>query len=52
MKCPDCGDTVEIDETPEFNAALPFELVCYGCGWFDPQRYATVEEVEAIINRP
>lgn len=47
MKCPDCGGPAEIDATPEFNEEFPYEVQCYGCGWFDEKRYATPEEAEA-----
>lgn len=47
MKCPACDGPAEVDYTPEFNATLLFERVCFGCGWFDEKRYATVEEAEA-----
>lgn len=48
MVCSECGSKIEIDYSPEFNEALPFERVCYSCGWFDAQRYATKEAAEAV----
>lgn len=49
MTYPDCGGEVDVDVTMEFDPDFPYELVCYECGWFDPQRYATREEAEAEI---
>ena len=44
--CPDCGEPVDVDYTPEFNAQKPYERVCYACGWFDEKRYASMEEAQ------
>ena len=49
MTCPDCRGDVDVDFTLEFNPDLPFELVCYECGWFDPERYTSREEAELAI---
>jgi hypothetical protein len=49
MQCPGCGGVVDVDFTDEFDPDLPFELVCYECGWFDPQRYGSREEAELVI---
>jgi len=46
--CPGCGGTIHADRTGEFNEDLPYERVCYECGWFDPQRYATRQAAEEV----
>ena len=40
VHCPECGEETDYDYTPAMNSKLPYELVCYNCGWFDFQRYA------------
>ena len=49
MKCLDCGDTLEIDYTPEFNEKYPYEVVCYSCGWFSTKRYKSEEEAREDV---
>ena len=50
MKCPKCEGAAEIVYTPEFYPKLPFELVCYECGWFDFQRHASREKAVLAID--
>jgi len=41
--CPECGDVIVVDFTPEYNQEKPWERCCLSCGWFDLARYSTKE---------
>ena len=45
-KCPKCFEELSIDHTPEFDENMSYEIVCYGCGWFAMNRYATLEDAD------
>ena len=47
LVCPDCGGVADLDYTPEFNAGLPWEVICYHCGYFSADRYATAKQAIA-----
>jgi len=35
LYCPECGEGIRVDYTPEYNKNQPWERACDACGWFD-----------------